>query len=782
MLMLGRKSAQAQAQQAITVIVSDFVDVRTKTTDALAIQARDAVYNELAASGQGRFNPVPEKEVRTEARQLGIRVPSNPSQPANFSQTDLIRLAKALNAEGIVTGRINVATNKKGAATTVAVDSTITDVASNDPINGAVSRLTIAARPGEALEEATTRTVGDSALDLVRQMVQRQLVTATVLNVNVETIILNRGTRDGLHVGDELVVLEYQTNGSTISKGRIKVARAYATDVECEAVLNNGIRPENIARALYRPNLILDINNNTSDNARSTRINFSGIGRTLSVIGLGVLLAVAIRGGQQAQTNVTAEGSSDGTSPTVRIRFQDNIFSQAGILQYKIYRNPDFPYSSGGGGGTTTGGGTGGTTGGNTGVLAGGFPVGTAPSTQREFVDRGSPNRFFANGATVLSGTSNGGNNTGGISTGGTTGGNGGTGGTGGGTTGGGGGTTGGGGSGNTGCIVTLVGAIDTGFTPGRSYSYDVTAVLLRQIVTNTAASTGGGTGGLGGGGAGGSQGTGSGSTGSTGGSTNGGGGSTGGTTGGGTGGGTSGSNQCIETDPARSGLATPITPVLITSPTNASTTVDLRSFNPSFGSRAGADLFQLEVSTDRSFSNPNNIYRQQLISTSPNIDNSAQNVSTPINLTQATQLQNNSTFKNFIGSTNSTTTPALPTLYFRVGARHDEDTPGPIAANDPNNPGQKDRTFRYVYSQVVSFTPVPLPPANPGGGNSTTGSTSGTTASAKAILNKAARAQSAIATNRRAVKSLNSAPRSITSHATSALDILSGRGRLNRN
>ena len=34
MLMLGRKNAQAQTQQAITVIVSDFINSRTKATDA----------------------------------------------------------------------------------------------------------------------------------------------------------------------------------------------------------------------------------------------------------------------------------------------------------------------------------------------------------------------------------------------------------------------------------------------------------------------------------------------------------------------------------------------------------------------------------------------------------------------------------------------------------------------------------------------------------------------------------------------------------------------------
>ena len=63
-------------------------------------------------------------------------------------------------------------------------------------------------------------------------------------------------------------------------------------------------------------------------------------------------------------------------------------------------------------------------------------------------------------------------------------------------------------------------------------------------------------------------------------------------------------------------------------------------------------------------------------------------------------------------------------------------------------------------------------------------GGTTGTTASATALLkNKTARALQSSDASRRAVKSLGSAPRSLTSHAsTSALDILSGQGRLNRN
>ena len=700
MFMLGHKGAQAQAQQAINVIVSDFTDFRTKTTDPLAIQARDAVYNELAASGQGRFNPIPEKEVRTEARQLGIRVPSNPSQPANFTQSDLIRLAKALNAEGIVMGEVNVAVNKKNIPSSVLISVSIVDSSSpglKDAINGSIESLNVQPRPGEAVEEAVSRTVGDTGLSVVRDMVQRQLVTATVLNVNEQSFIINRGTRDGLHVGDELVALEYQPNGSFVTKGKIKVARAYATDAECEAIVNYGIRPENIVRALYRPPYAYGGGNLRSDNTRSSRVNFSSIGRTLTVIGLGVLVAVALRGGQTSITNLTAEPTAENNAPIVRVRFGDTVFGQGGVLQYKIYRDPDFPFTSPGSGGTGTTGGTGGgNTGGTTGVPGIGLPVGTAAGTSHEYIDRASPNFPFLTGQYLIA-TSNGGNNTGGTSTSGSTGG----------------GNTGGGGGGansNGGCSAGTS-AIDTGFTPGRTYRYQVTAIILRQIVVNSSSSGGGGTGGLGGGGAGGSIGTGGGGGGNTGGGGNGGGGNGGG-------GNSSNGSQCIETDPVQSQIATPITPVLISTPVNASSAVDITQFNPSFGSRAGADLFQIEVSTDSRFSNPKNIFTQQLISTAATQDNVAQTLATPINLTQSTALLNNKTFSNFVGTTSSTTAPTLPTIYFRIGARHDEDIPGPVNAISLNA-SDHDRTFRFVYSQVFSFTPVPIPPANPGTGKS---------------------------------------------------------------
>lgn len=686
LLMLGQKAAHAQTQQAITVIVADFINVRTKSTDALAVQARDAVYNELQATGQGRFNPIPQKELITEAKQIGIKVPSNPNAPANFTQSDLDRLAKALHADGIVTGQVNVAVNQKKVASSIAIQVTVKDASTNLPINGSTQLSRITLRPGEAAEEAVTRTVADTGLAVVRDMVARQTVTGTVLNVNVETIIINRGTRDGLKVGDELVVLAYQPDGSFLSKGKIKVARAYATDSECESVENNGISPENIVRALYQPPFTLDLQNLKQDNTASSKVNFSSIGRTLSVLGLGVLIAVAIKGGQASVTNVTAEPTSESNSPTVRVRFGDNIFGQGGVLQYKIYRDPDFPFTSPGSGSNNNNGGNNG--GGNTGTTVVGLPVGTAASTVREFIDRASPNYPFLTGS-FLTATSNGSNNTNSNSNNNNGGGNG------------------GGNNNSSGGCGQSTSTVDTGFTPGKTYTYSVTAIILRQAVTqDTGAGGGGGTGGLGGGGAGGSIGTGGGNTGGTG---------SGGTgNGNGNGNGNSSTTQCIETDPVRSGPATPITPVLITSPTNGAANVDIFNFAPSFGSRTGADLFQIEVSTDRLFSNPKTIFTYQLLSTAPSQDNVAQTLATPIDLSTSPALLANATFAAFVKNSSTTTVPNLPTLYFRVGARRDSDIPGPVNAISLNA-SDKDRTFRFVYGSVLAFTPVPQPPKNPG-------------------------------------------------------------------
>ena len=51
--------------------------------------------------------------------------------------------------------------------------------------------------------------------------------------------------------------------------------------------------------------------------------------------------------------------------------------------------------------------------------------------------------------------------------------------------------------------------------------------------------------------------------------------------------------------------------------------------------------------------------------------------------------------------------------LYWRVGARNDADRPGPVDWIT-SSAGNGDRTYRWVYTGIRSFTPADMPPPPP--------------------------------------------------------------------
>jgi hypothetical protein len=682
-------TARAQAQQTLKVIVADIVNRNRGGGENLGVEATAAVYNELLNTGAGRYYVFQTSEVQKEAQTLGIRTASAPGQPNNFSDPDLLRIARSLGADAVVEGSVESSGLSRGRPVRVSLDVKIHDMATDEDINGGIAQVTESPRPGQVAdpEELLTKGVEDVAQDVVRQITQRQLFVATILNVNGNVAIMNIGTRNSLHVGDELTVYR-QSPAGTIRVGRLKAARVYPGDAEADIEQNvGGIQIEDLARIIYRPNAVLPpvgspgpLHNNPPRN------NFSlgAIGATLTVIGLGVIVASSARGGQASVSAVTAEAGTQGSSPIVRVRFSDNVFGGAGVQQYKIFRLPDFPFGTLGTGNNNGGGGGGG---GGGSVQVAGVPVGTATPTIREFIDLPSPNFRYANSGGWLVGSSNGGLNT--------TGGGGGNNGSGGG----------GGGGQQQGCTQAVPAnptTLDVGFLPGTSYTYQVTAVILRQANLSGSGNQNGGGGGIGGGGGG-----------------VGGGGGGGGVGGGGGGNGSGNQNggvQCIETDPVQSGLATPLLPVIITSPSNTDTKLpDITAFRPTFASRTGADIFQLEISTDRTFKDPKRIFRLQLISTNPNSDGATQSPTTALNLEVIPELLADPVFAAYVTSAQSST-PTLPTIFVRVGARHDEDVPGPIHWIS-QNPSDRDKTFRFVYSQAFSFQPPIHPPPPPGGG-----------------------------------------------------------------
>lgn len=709
--------AHAQTQQALKVIVTDFVNkTNGLIDDPIARNATAAVYNELATSAQGRFDVIPNAEVLTEAKALGLRVPSNPNTPAGFSLPDLQRIAKQLPADAIVQGDVAVTPPARGRAASSILSVTVIDASSGDTINGGIGQASVSPRPGQTgdAEDLITKAIENAAMQSVGKVVQRQIALATVMNINGDTVILNRGVRDGIHEGDELVILREGPNGARIKEGLVRVARSYATDSEAEVVQNiGGIRPEDEARVLYKPAVVIATGGSVRPSETRTRVNFSAIGATLSAIGLGVLLSTANKGGQSSVTNVTSEPTADGTSAQVKITWGDNVFGQSGVQEYHIWRLPDFPFNSnvtlgngngnGGGGGSGlpgSGGGSGGGNG-NTGTIAfDRLPIGIVDATRHVFYDRPSPFAFYINGATIKVGTGNGG--LGNFGSGNSGNGN---------------------GNNSVNCGFISIGAgtdpIPTGFQPGTTYQYQVSAIIVRQT----------------------QFGAGNGNTG---------------------GNGSNGSFVCIESDPVTSSNATPVTPPLLQTPASQAQSVNIKQFSPTWTSVAGADVFQLEISTDRTFMNPNLIARVgPIFSTAPNNTGQTQTLTAPIDLTTLAPLLADPTFTNFV---NGVAGAQPPQIFWRVGARHDADNPGPVSWINPSS-GNSDRTFRWVYPPSQFFQPAPVPPPVPGKAANILNRTYGPGSKAMERLG-----QPGDVAGVRAVKK---------NHVPTIQDILTGRGRL---
>jgi len=165
-----------------------------------------------------------------------------------------------------------------------------------------------------------------------------------------------------------------------------------------------------------------------------------------------------------------------------------------------------------------------------------------------------------------------------------------------------------------------------------------------------------------------------------------------------------------IYSDVVTSGLVTPIRqPQLGPSPADMASNVDLTQFNPTWLSAAGADVFVVEVSTDRTFSNRNVIAQiGPVYSTAPASDGVTQALSAPVNLRTNAVLLRDTTFRNYVERGGP-----KPTLFWRVGGRHNADRPGPVHWIT-KNPADQDRTFRFVYSDVRSFQPADMPPPPP--------------------------------------------------------------------
>ncbi|MDQ2687152.1 MAG: CsgG/HfaB family protein, partial [Armatimonadota bacterium] len=217
------------------------------------------------------------------------------------------KLGRALSADAVATGEvaaISFSSNPRQATASVIVR--VTDRRTGELVNGALAQGKSNPRTVNTGDddELVNQAINNAAFAAVRQVAGFNLPKATVLNnIDQDTVLLNKGTRDGMYDNLNMVVTR---NGNEV--GRIKVASASGDQSNAVVTVRGlGIQPQDKATAIYQlpgytvQDGILHAKSadlSTDGAAGGKRHNaFSGVTGILLAIVAGALLLSLIRRG-----------------------------------------------------------------------------------------------------------------------------------------------------------------------------------------------------------------------------------------------------------------------------------------------------------------------------------------------------------------------------------------------------------------------------------------------------------------------------------------------------
>jgi len=369
---LGVARAYAQLVQLPRVAVIDFENKSGYGGASIARAATDAVAGEYQKTG--RFEVLARGEIEQQLRDLDLAPP--------LDKTGLLRLGRALQTETLITGEVNAVTfvgSPKQAQVVITVR--VIDIASGEPINGAVATGFSNRRPGYTGDDDTlvAEAVRNAAFEAVRTIQNFTIPEATVLTTRAgKEVLLNRGIRGGLKPGMEMVVVR---RGEEV--GRIRITSVSDSDAVGEILaVTRGIQSEDRARAIFQvPTVQVRAGKVTTQAPRqrgqgNQALRALGPILVLGLIALGISRASS--GGNTPVQDVIAEATTDGNPtnplPQVRISWKRTLFSKSNndIIQWQIYRSDVLDID---GNGNLT-------------------PVGVTPGNQNVFIDTVFPRTF----------------------------------------------------------------------------------------------------------------------------------------------------------------------------------------------------------------------------------------------------------------------------------------------------------------------------------------------------------------------------------------------------
>ncbi len=347
----GARPARAQLSRTPQVAVLEFGNRPNAPGGAiLGRQATDSVVVEMTRTG--RFDVTPRTQLNQQLQELGLTPP--------LDNIGIRKLGQALGVDFVATGDITrVVINGAPRRARVTLSVRLTDVASGELANGAIESGTSPEPPAGFQPDDDTligQALANAAFNAVQTISRYTLPEATILNTRDQSeVLLNRGSRDGITPGLEMIVVR---GNETV--GRIRVNSVGSTDATASVILNTkGIRPEDRARAVF--SLPGYVNNTTTGetsvyDVAETTFKPRGEKRksiVSSVLGLVAAVALAallfrpssnsnVAGGRVRARAFAepADPTSGASSTRIEVRFDiANDIPQRNIQEIQIYRN-----------------------------------------------------------------------------------------------------------------------------------------------------------------------------------------------------------------------------------------------------------------------------------------------------------------------------------------------------------------------------------------------------------------------------------------------------------
>lgn len=312
--------------------VIDFANTSGIGGPTLGGTAADAVATLLA--GTNKANVVPRETVERAYTDLGL-------QPPVTRHLDILKLGQFLQVETVFVGEVTQArvnTGGNGKSADIVMEVRGIDVASGLAVYGAAVYGQSSERPGDVSDDTLLAEAVDyAAQQVVSKVLSQQIGYAYVLATPGKALRLNKGSREGIKQGMELVV----------TRGKEMVAVIRVTSVspdQCEATVARsvkGVAPGDKARPIYDKldTVVLTSRGPKIRTVKRMDVTNSLVG--LLVVGLGATLVAKENmefgpGEFITEADLTASGA-----PAVRCSWSPNIFTGSvnNKVEWQIFRH-----------------------------------------------------------------------------------------------------------------------------------------------------------------------------------------------------------------------------------------------------------------------------------------------------------------------------------------------------------------------------------------------------------------------------------------------------------